>query len=61
MRNTVDIDARHSLAILREVGEGLRRSYEAERELPASFKRQLERLRQSEDQLIHTRKAAGRR
>jgi len=58
MRNAVDIDTRHSLAILREIGERLRPSYEAERELPASLKRQLERLRQ-EDQRIDTRKAGA--
>ena len=50
MRNTIDIDSRHSREIVREIGERLRASFEKERELPASFKAQIQRLRQLEDE-----------
>src|SRR6266540_50714 len=48
VRNPVDIDTRHSRAIIREIGERLRSSLKEDRELPESFKMQIERLRQSE-------------
>jgi hypothetical protein len=50
MRNTIDIDSRHSREIVRAIGERLRASFEEERELPASFKAQIQRLRQLEDE-----------
>jgi nitrate/nitrite-specific signal transduction histidine kinase len=48
MRNSIDIDSKHSRAIVREIGEGLRASFKEDRELPANLRMQLERLRQSE-------------
>jgi hypothetical protein len=48
MRNSVDIDSAHSRAIVREIGERLRASFKEDRELPAQFRVQIERLRQSE-------------
>jgi len=48
MRNPIDIDSKHSRAIVREIGEGLRESIKEDQDLPANFKSQIERLRQSE-------------
>jgi len=48
VRNSVDIDSSHSRAIVREIGERLRASFKEDRELPAQFRVQIERLRQSE-------------
>ena len=56
MQHPVDIDTGHSRAIVREIGERLRSSLKEDRELPESFKMQIERLRQSEDEaLVGTR------
>jgi hypothetical protein len=52
VRNHVDIDTRHSRAIVREIGERLRSSLKEDRELPANFRMQIERLRQSEQQAL---------
>jgi hypothetical protein len=49
MPNAIDIDSRHSRAIVREIGERLQSSFKVDRELPAGFRRQIERLRQLED------------
>jgi hypothetical protein len=49
MRNSVDMDSAHSRAIIRAIGERLREWFKEDRELPASFKTQVERLRQVED------------
>jgi hypothetical protein len=49
MRNSADIDSRHSRAIVKEIGERLRASIKEDRELPANFQKQIERLRQSEN------------
>jgi hypothetical protein len=49
MPNAIDIDSRHSRAIVREIGERLQSSFKVDRELPASFRTQIERLRQLED------------
>src|SRR5258708_34907841 len=46
MRNRVDIDYSHSRAIVQEVGERLRASLKENRELPASPRMQIARLRQ---------------
>jgi hypothetical protein len=51
VRNHVDIDTRHSRAIVREIGERLRSSLKEDGELPANFRMQIERLRQSEEAL----------
>jgi hypothetical protein len=48
MRNPIDIDSKHSRAIVREIGEGLRASFKEDQELPANFRMQIERLRRSE-------------
>jgi hypothetical protein len=55
MRNSVDIDSRHSRAIVKEIGERLRASLERgsleeDRELPVNLRKQIERLRQSESE-----------
>ena len=46
MRNSVDIDHSHSRAIVRKIGEALRASLEIDRELPASLRTQIDRLRE---------------
>src|SRR2546429_436622 len=51
VRSPVDIDTRHSRAIVRAIGERLRSSLKEDRELPKSFTMQIERLRQSEEAL----------
>jgi len=48
MRNRIDIDHRHSWAIVREIGERLRASLKPEPELPASPRAQIDRLRELE-------------
>lgn len=50
MRNPIDIDSKHSRAIVREIGERLRASFKEDQELPASFRMQIERLRELEDE-----------
>ena len=50
MRNPIDIDSSHSRAIVLEIGERLRLSFKEDREIPASFRMQIERLRQLEDE-----------
>ena len=57
MRNSVDIDSRHSRAIVKEIGERLRASLEEDRELPANFQKQIERLRRSEQVAASKRSA----
>jgi hypothetical protein len=48
MRKRVDIDSQHSRAIVKKIRERLRESLKEDRELPANFRKQIERLRQSE-------------
>jgi len=50
MRTLIDIDYVHSWAIAREIGERLRTSLKPEPELPASFKMQINRLHELEEQ-----------
>jgi superfamily II RNA helicase len=57
MRNSVDIDSRHSRAIVKKIGERLRELLEEDRELPANFKKQIERLRRSEQVAASKRSA----
>jgi hypothetical protein len=52
MRSSVDIDSSHSRAIVREIGEKLRASFKEDRELPAQFKAQIERFRQSDGEAL---------
>ena len=49
-RNTVEIDSRHSRAIVQKIGERLRTSIKEDREIPANFKMQIDRLRELEDE-----------
>lgn len=57
MRNSVDIDSRHSRAIVKKIGERLRELLEEDRELPANFQKQIERLRRSEQVAASKRSA----
>jgi hypothetical protein len=50
MRNPIEIDYSHSRAIIKEIGERLRWELKEDRELPASLRSQIERLRQLEGQ-----------
>ncbi|KRR09705.1 hypothetical protein [Bradyrhizobium valentinum] len=52
MRMPVDIDSTHSLAIVKKIGERLRAAFKEDRELPVSFRKQIERLRQSESEAL---------
>ena len=56
MRNAVDIDSKHSRAIVREIGEGLRASFKGDQELPTNLRMKIERLRQSEGGAIGSSK-----
>jgi hypothetical protein len=49
MRNRIDIDPKHSRAIVQEIGERLRFLKE-EPELPGSLRAQIHRLRELEEQ-----------
>ena len=50
MRTLIDMDYVHSWAIVREIGERLRASLKPEPELPASFRMQIDRLHELEEQ-----------
>jgi hypothetical protein len=50
MPHRIDIDHTHSRAIVREIGERLRASLKPAPELPASVKKQIDRLRELEEQ-----------
>ena len=50
MPKSINIDHKHSRAIVREIGEKLRATIEPERELPANVKTQINRLRELEEQ-----------
>jgi hypothetical protein len=50
MRNPIEIDYSHSREIIQEIGERLRTSLKEDRELPASLRLQIDRLRQIEGQ-----------
>jgi hypothetical protein len=50
MRNSIDIDPKHSRAIVQAIGGRLRASMKAEPELPGSFRAQIDRLRKLEEQ-----------
>jgi hypothetical protein len=52
MRKPVAIDSHHSRAIVNKIGEQLRGALKEDRELPANFQEQIERLRQSEIERI---------
>ena len=48
MRNRIDIEYSHSRAIVQEIGERLQASLKEDRELPASLRMQIDRLRRLE-------------
>jgi len=50
MRNRIEIDSKHSRAILQEIGERLRAFLHEEPELPGSLGAQINRLRELEEQ-----------
>jgi len=50
MRNRIDIDSKHSRAIIQEIGERLRASLQEEPEPPESLRTQINRLRELEEQ-----------
>ena len=50
MRKPVDIDSQHSRAIVKKIGERLRASLEEDGELHVILRKQIERLRQSENE-----------
>jgi hypothetical protein len=50
MPNHIDIDHRHSRAMVQEIGERLRASLKPEPELPGNFRTQINRLRELEEQ-----------
>ena len=59
MRNPVDIDRKHSFAIVREIGERLNASLREEQEVPASLGRQIDRLRELERQIGNKKPRGG--
>ena len=50
MRNRIDIDSKHSRAIVQEIGERLRAFLKEESEPPGSLRAQIDRLRELEEQ-----------
>jgi hypothetical protein len=50
MHNRIDIDPKHSRAIVQEVGERLRAVLKEEPECPGSLRTQIDRLRELEEQ-----------
>jgi hypothetical protein len=50
MRNRIDIDSKHSLAIVQKIGERLRAFLKEESEPSGSLRTQIDRLRELEEQ-----------
>jgi hypothetical protein len=50
MRNRIDIDPKHSRAIVREIGGRLRAFVKEDPELPGSLRAQIDRLRELDEQ-----------
>ena len=50
MRNRIDIDPKHSQAIVQEIGERLRAFLKEEPELPGSLRAPIDRLGELEEQ-----------
>jgi len=50
MRNRIDIDPKHSRAIVQEIGERLRAVLKEEPECPGSLRTQIDRLHELEEQ-----------
>ena len=51
MRNSIDMDSKHSRAIVQEIGERLRAFLKEESAPPGSLRTQIDRLRELEEQL----------
>jgi hypothetical protein len=49
MRKHIDIDYKHSRAIVQKIGERLRTSLKPEPEVPARLRKQIDRLREMEE------------
>ena len=60
MRNRIDIDPKHSRAIVQEIGERLRAFLNEEPELPGSPRAQIDRLGELEEQSPSITPSAGR-
>jgi hypothetical protein len=60
MRNCIDLDPKHSRAIVQEIGERLRAFLKKEPELPGSLGAQIDRLRELEEQSPSIIPSAGR-
>ena len=54
MRNRIDIDYTHSRAIVREIGEKLHASLSEGGDLPDGLRRQMDRLREFDEQAPST-------
>ena len=50
MRNRIDLDSKHSRAIVQEIGERLRAFLQEEPEAPERLRTQIDRLRELEEQ-----------
>jgi DNA-binding NarL/FixJ family response regulator len=62
MRNPIEIDYSHSRAIVQGIGERLRTVLKEDREVPASLRLQIDRLRQLEggrSQTLRSRRRVG--
>ena len=60
MRNRIDIDSKHSRAIVQEIGERLRAVLKEESECSGSLRTQIDRLRHLEEQPLSIIPAAER-
>ena len=60
MRNRIDINSKHSRAIVQEIGERLRAFLQEESEPPESLRTQIDRLRELEEQSPSITPAAAR-
>ncbi len=60
MPKSINIDHKHSRAIVREIGEKLRTTMEPERELPANVRTQINRLRELEERSPSIRPAVDK-
>jgi hypothetical protein len=60
MRNRIDIDSKHSRAIVREIGERLSAFLKEESVLPGSLSTQIDRLRELDEQSPSITPAAER-
>jgi hypothetical protein len=52
MRKHIDIDHKHSRAIVQKIGEQLRTSIKPEPEVPAKLLKQIDRLREMEERSL---------